>query len=154
SFAYIMMAALLGAALWLLLATRMGWPVSTTHAIIGGIVGAAVTTGIVTGTGGLEMVQWGQIGQIAISWVLSPVLGGLVALLLFVAFKRQILAPTSRAIALGSKGFEDEEDDDEDEDEDGIEGHPESQRHVSGYERLCELQQSAFAESAALDLSP
>ncbi|WP_422116832.1 inorganic phosphate transporter [Brachybacterium sp. UNK5269] len=154
SFAYIMMAALLGAALWLLLATRMGWPVSTTHAIIGGIVGAAVTTGIVTGTGGLEMVQWGQIGQIAISWVLSPVLGGLVALLLFGAIKRHILAPASRAIALGSKGFEDEEDDDEDEDEDGIEDHPESHRHVSGYERLGELQQSAFAESAALDLSP
>src|SRR5699024_4824711 len=72
AFAYIMMAALLGAAIWLLLATRMGWPVSTTHAIIGGIVGAAVTTGVVTGTGGFEMVQWGEIGQIAISWVLSP----------------------------------------------------------------------------------
>src|SRR5690606_1145319 len=64
------------------------------------------------------------------------------------------LAPASRAIALGSKGFDDEEDDDEDEDEDGIEDHPESYRHVSGYERLGELQQSAFAESAALDLSP
>ena len=47
SFAFIMMAALLGGAVWLLLATRMGWPVSTTHSIIGGIVGAAVTTGIV-----------------------------------------------------------------------------------------------------------
>src|SRR5699024_921350 len=57
SFAYIMMAALLGAAVWLRLATRMGWPVSTTHAIIGGIVGAAVTTGVVTGSGGFEMVQ-------------------------------------------------------------------------------------------------
>lgn len=71
SFVYIMMSALLGAAVWLLLATKMGWPVSTTHAIIGGIVGAAVTTGLVTGTGGLEMVQWGEIGQIAISWILS-----------------------------------------------------------------------------------
>src|SRR5699024_2478967 len=74
SFALTMMAALLGAAIWLLLATRMGWPVSTTHAIIGGIVGAAVTTGIVTGTGGFEMVHWSEIGQIAISWVLSPLL--------------------------------------------------------------------------------
>ena len=83
AFAYIMMSALLGAAVWLLLATRMGWPVSTTHAIIGGIVGAAVTTGLVTGTGGLAMVQWGEIGQIAISWVLSPVLGGIAAFLLF-----------------------------------------------------------------------
>lgn len=155
SFAYIMMAALLGAALWLLLATRMGWPVSTTHAIIGGIVGAAVTTGMVTGTGGLEMVQWGEIGQIALSWILSPLLGGLVALLLFGAIKRHILAPASRAIALGSKGFEDDEDeDDDDDDDDDAEDHAGSHRHVSGYERVGELQQSAFAESAALDLTP
>ncbi len=157
SFAYIMMAALLGAALWLLLATRMGWPVSTTHAIIGGIVGAAVTTGMVTGTGGLEMVQWGEIGQIAISWVVSPLLGGLVALLLFGAIKRHILAPASRAIALGSNGFEDEEDDEDDEDDDApadLAGHAGAHRHVPGYERVGELQQSAFAESAALDLTP
>nr|WP_232820342.1 inorganic phosphate transporter [Brachybacterium sp. YJGR34] len=153
SFALIMMSALLGAALWLLAATRMGWPVSTTHAIIGGIVGAAVTTGVVTGTGGLEMVQWGEIGQIAVSWVLSPALGCIVSLLLFGAIKRHILAPASRAIALGSQGFDDAEDDEEDdgEDEEDVE---ESRRHVSGHERVGELQQSAFAESAALDLSP
>lgn len=153
SFAFIMMAALLGAAVWLLLATRMGWPVSTTHAIIGGIVGAAVTTGIVTGTDGFEMVQWGEIGQIAISWVLSPLLGGISAYLLFGAIKRHILAPASRAIALGSRGFDDSEDDDEDDDdaEDTEDG---SHRHVSGFERVSELQQSAFAESAALDLTP
>ncbi|HEX7350763.1 inorganic phosphate transporter [Brachybacterium sp.] len=150
SFAYIMMAALLGAAVWLLLATRMGWPVSTTHALIGGIVGAAVTTGAVTGTGGFEMVQWGEIGQIAISWVLSPLLGGIAAYLLFGAIKRHILAPAARAIALGSRGFDDSEDDDEDEDED----EDEQSRHVPGYERVSELQQSAFAESAALDLTP
>ena len=117
SFVYIMMSALLGAAVWLLLATKMGWPVSTTHAIIGGIVGAAVTTGLVTGTGGLEMVQWGEIGQIAISWILSPLLGGIVAFLLFGAIKRHILAPAARAIALGSHGFDDAEDDDDDDDD-------------------------------------
>lgn len=152
SFALIMMAALLGAAIWLLLATRMGWPVSTTHAIIGGIVGAALTTGAITGTGSLGMVQWSEIGQIAISWVLSPLLGGLAAYLLFGAIKRHILAPSARAIALGSRGFddaEDEDDDDEDEDED-----EDSTRHVAGYERVSELQQAAFAESAALDLTP
>lgn len=71
-FAFIMMAALLGAAVWLLVATRMGWPVSTTHSIIGGIIGASLTIGFVTGTGGLAMVQWSEVGQIAISWVLSP----------------------------------------------------------------------------------
>jgi len=153
SFAYIMMAALLGAGVWLLLATRMGWPVSTTHAIIGGIVGAAVTTGVVTGTGGFGMVQWGEIGQIVISWVLSPLLGGVTAYLLFGAIKRHILAPAARAIALGSRGFDDAEDDDED-DEDAEDAEDEQSRHVPGYERVTELQQSAFAESAALDLTP
>lgn len=90
---YIMMSALLGAALWLFLATRMGWPVSTTHAIIGGIVGAAVTMGLKTGLGGLEMVQWESIGQIALSWVLSPLLGGVVAFGIFWLIKRFILSP-------------------------------------------------------------
>ena len=152
AFALIMMSALLGAAVWLLLATRMGWPVSTTHAIIGGIVGAAVTTGLVTGTGGFAMVQWGEIGKIAVSWILSPLLGGIASFLLFGAIKRRILAPAARAIALGSRGYddaEDDEDDDSEEDEDDAE-----QRHVPASERMTELQQSAFAESAALDLTP
>ena len=91
-FAYIMMASLLGAAIWLLLATRMGWPVSTTHSIVGGIVGAALTVGFITGKGGWSMVQWGQVGQIAISWVLSPVLGGVVSYLLFRGIKSSILS--------------------------------------------------------------
>lgn len=90
-FGYIMMASLLGAAVWLLVATRMGWPVSTTHSIVGGIVGAALTVGFITGTGGWSMVQWGAVGKIAISWVLSPALGGAVAFLLYGAIKRGIL---------------------------------------------------------------
>lgn len=89
---FIMMSALLGAALWLFLATYMGWPVSTTHSIIGGIVGAAVTMGFVTGSGGFEMVQWDQIGQIVVSWVLSPLLGGVVAFAIFWLIKRFILS--------------------------------------------------------------
>ncbi len=152
AFALIMMSALLGAAVWLLLATRMGWPVSTTHAIIGGIVGAAVTTGLVTGTGGFAMVQWGEIGKIAVSWILSPLLGGIASFLLFGAIKRRILAPAARAIALGSRGYDDAEDDEDDDEEDDAD---ESwQRHVPASERMTELQQSAFAESAALDLTP
>ncbi|MFJ6043703.1 inorganic phosphate transporter [Brachybacterium paraconglomeratum] len=152
AFALIMMSALLGAAVWLLLATRMGWPVSTTHAIIGGIVGAAVTTGLVTGTGGFAMVQWGEIGKIAVSWILSPLLGGIASFLLFGAIKRRILSPAARAIALGSRGYDDAEDDDDDDEEDDAD---ESwQRHVPASERMTELQQSAFAESAALDLTP
>ena len=154
-FALIMMSALLGAAVWLLLATKMGWPVSTTHAIIGGIVGAAVTTGLATGTGGFAMVQWGEIGKIAISWIISPLLGGITSFLLFGAIKRRILAPAARAIALGSRGYDDAEDD-EDDDETGVDGTSEDEehRHVPGYERVTELQQSAFAESAALDVTP
>lgn len=151
-FALIMMSALLGAAVWLLLATRMGWPVSTTHAIIGGIVGAAVTTGLVTGTGGLAMVQWGEIGKIAVSWVLSPLLGGIASFLLFGAIKRQILAPAARAIALGSRGYDDAEDDEDDDEND--ESEDGEQHHMPVTERMTELQQSAFAESAALDLTP
>lgn len=96
-FAFIMMSALLGAAVWLLVATRMGWPVSTTHSIVGGIVGAALTVGFITGKGGWSMVQWDQIGQIAVSWVLSPLLGGLVAFLLFSGIKNSILVYNDKA---------------------------------------------------------
>ncbi|WP_048759488.1 inorganic phosphate transporter [Corynebacterium vitaeruminis] len=96
-FAFIMMSALLGAAVWLLVATRMGWPVSTTHSIVGGIVGAALAVGFITGKGGWSMVQWDQIGQIAISWVLSPLLGGLVAFLLFGGIKKSILVYNDKA---------------------------------------------------------
>ena len=65
-----MLAALLAAAIWLMLASARGWPVSTTHSIVGAIVGFAVV-GI-----GIDAVEWGKIGQIAASWVVSPVLGG------------------------------------------------------------------------------
>lgn len=90
-FVYIMMAALLGAAVWLLIATRMGWPVSTTHAIIGGIIGASLTIGFVTGTGSFAMVKWSEVGMIAISWVLSPALGALVSFLIYGAIKKYVL---------------------------------------------------------------
>ena len=92
-FAYIMLSALIGAALWLLIATMMGWPVSTTHAIVGGIIGAAVTTGYLTHSmdDPWSMVQWGGIVEIVISWVLSPALGGIVAFLLYGAIKKSIL---------------------------------------------------------------
>ncbi len=96
-FVYIMMSALLGAAIWLLVATRMGWPVSTTHSIVGGIVGAALTVGFITHKGGWSMVQWDEIGKIAISWVLSPVLGGICAYLLFKWVKTSILVYNEHA---------------------------------------------------------
>ncbi len=93
-FVYVMLSALLAAALWLLFATKKGFPVSTTHAIIGGIVGSSMVLGyLLSGdaVGSLSLVQWDEIGQIAISWVLSPVLGGLVSYILFAQVKKHVL---------------------------------------------------------------
>ena len=89
-FVFIMMSSLFGAALWLLIATKFGLPVSTTHSIVGAIVGASLTLGFITDQGSLAMVQWDGIRDIAISWVLSPVLGGIVAFLLFNAIQRHL----------------------------------------------------------------
>lgn len=69
----IMIAALLAAASWINLSTFVGAPVSTTHAIVGGVVGAGVMAG------GLAAVAWPTIAMIAVSWTLSPLLGGLLA---------------------------------------------------------------------------
>lgn len=92
AFVLIMMAALVAAALWLLFATRKGWPVSTTHSIIGGIVGASIALAtMLPGVDALSLVQWDKIGQIAISWVLSPVLGGAMSYLIFRLIRRYIL---------------------------------------------------------------
>lgn len=136
-FAFIMMAALFGAAIWLLVATRMGWPVSTTHSIIGGIVGAAVTLGIVTGSGGFGMVRWGEIGKIAMSWVLSPLLGGTVAFLLFGAIKKYILVYNERA--------------DEQLRAIKLERIEHRKSHREAFERLDELQQIAYTNTMARD---
>lgn len=90
---FIMMSALLASALWLLFATYKGLPVSTTHAIIGGIVGSSVVLGFLTQSGGnpWSMVQWGKMGEIVISWVLSPLLGGVVSFSVFWLIKKYIL---------------------------------------------------------------
>lgn len=138
-FAYIMMASLLGAATWLMIATIKGLPVSTTHAVIGGMVGAAVTVGVTTGTGGASLVQWGQIGQIAISWVLSPVLGGTVSWLLFGLIKRRILVHRQVTGQEIHDHVEDDDlDDDDGDDDDGDDFGLDS--------RLTDLQVRAFAQ--------
>ena len=91
-FVYIMMSALLASALWLLFATKKGWPVSTTHSIIGGIVGSGLCLGFLgSGSDAFSLLQWDRLAQIAISWVLSPVLGGLVSYLLFAQIKKHVL---------------------------------------------------------------
>lgn len=80
-----MLASLLAAGTWLLIASKYGWPVSTTHSIVGAVTGFAVAAL------GLNAVQWPQIGQIVISWFISPVLAGVIGLMLFVSVQRLIL---------------------------------------------------------------
>ncbi len=73
SFVTAMMAALLASALWVNLATWIGAPVSTTHSVVGGVMGAGITAA------GFAAVSWGKMGAIAASWVISPLLGGVIA---------------------------------------------------------------------------
>jgi PiT family inorganic phosphate transporter len=80
-----MLASLLAAAVWLVVASYFGWPVSTTHSIVGAIVGFAMV-GV-----GVTAVQWGKVGSIAASWVVSPLLAGTIAFGLFRSVQRLIL---------------------------------------------------------------
>ena len=80
-----MLSALLAAATWLLIASMRGWPVSTTHSIVGAIVGFAAV-GI-----SVEAVAWGKVGTIAASWVVSPLLAGSMSFALFISVKNLIL---------------------------------------------------------------
>ena len=82
---YGMLAAMLAAAIWLMVASTRGWPVSTTHTIIGAIVGFAVV-GL-----GVDAVNWGKIGSIVASWLVSPLIGGTIALLLMISIRKLIL---------------------------------------------------------------
>jgi PiT family inorganic phosphate transporter len=82
---YGMLAALLAAGIWLLVASRFGWPVSTTHSIVGAIVGFAAA-GI-----GMDVVAWGKVGTIVMSWVVSPALAGIISYWLFRSVQTFIL---------------------------------------------------------------
>jgi phosphate/sulfate permease len=79
------MAALLAAAVWLQVASYFGWPVSTTHTIVGAVVGIGVVIG------GVNAVNWGKIGEIVISWGTSPLVGGLLSFGLFKLIQSQII---------------------------------------------------------------
>jgi len=74
---YGMLASLAAAGCWLFIASRMGWPVSTTHSIVGAIVGFAVV-GI-----GVDAVHWGKIGEIVVSWIVTPMIAGFAAYLIY-----------------------------------------------------------------------
>ena len=82
---YGMLASLLAAGTWLLIASRNGWPVSTTHSIVGAIVGfAAVGVGI-------DAVRWDKVGTIVMSWVVSPLIAGFIAYFVYVSVQVLIL---------------------------------------------------------------
>ena len=84
-FIWAMMAALLAGALWINLATWVGAPVSTTHSIVGGVMGAGIAAA------GFAAVNWPMMGRIAASWVISPVLGGLFAAIFLAIIKSRII---------------------------------------------------------------
>ena len=91
---YGMMSALLAAGSWLLVASAMGWPVSTTHSIVGAIVGFAAV-GISP-----DVVSWGKVSSIVASWVVSPILAGTISFALYISVRKLILdteAPEERA---------------------------------------------------------
>ncbi|MAC61015.1 MAG: anion permease [SAR116 cluster bacterium] len=85
SFRYLMLSALLSAALWINLATMLNAPVSTTHSIVGGVLGGGLAAA------GMNIVNWFTMGKIAASWVISPVLGGIIAALFLLFIKIKIL---------------------------------------------------------------
>ena len=113
--------------------------VAAVFEVSGGIVGGALMLGFVSGQGdsALDMVQWDQIGQIAISWVLSPLLGGVVAYLLYGVIKRHILSYNDEAdVKLAEIRKERIE---------------HRNRHKEAFERLSEIQQIAYTGALARD---
>jgi PiT family inorganic phosphate transporter len=92
-FSLVMMAALLAGGMWIHLATVLGAPVSTTHSIVGGVVGAGIAAS------GLGVVAWPTLGTIVASWIISPVLGGIIASALLAFIERTILDREDRVDA-------------------------------------------------------
>jgi len=87
-----MLAALLSAGIWLLIASAWGWPISTTHSIVGSIIGFALVAA------GASAVNWGKVTEIAASWVISPLIGGAIAFALQLSIRHLILK-TSQPVA-------------------------------------------------------
>lgn len=92
-FVWAMMAALLSAALWINLATVVGAPVSTTHSVIGGVAGAGIAAS------GIAAVNWGMVGIIAASWVISPVMGGVIAAVFLFTIEKTVIDQKDRIAA-------------------------------------------------------
>ena len=85
TFVWAMLAALLAAAVWLNMATAIGAPVSTTHSIVGGVLGAGIAAG------GWAIADWDKVQQIVASWIISPAMGGIIAALFLYAIKHSII---------------------------------------------------------------
>ncbi|MGC1878113.1 MAG: inorganic phosphate transporter [Rhabdochlamydiaceae bacterium] len=80
-----MCAALLGTSIWLQIASYFGWPVSTTHAIVGAILGFGCLVG------GIDAIKWAEVGSIALSWLISPVISAMISYFIFSLLQRNIL---------------------------------------------------------------
>jgi PiT family inorganic phosphate transporter len=99
-FIWLMMGALLAAGVWLNIATASGAPVSTTHSIVGGVLGAGVAAG------GWQIANWDTMGTIAASWVISPVLGGIIAAAFLyltkraITYQRDMVAASARVLPM------------------------------------------------------
>lgn len=92
-FVRVMLGALISSALWVNLATWIGAPVSTTHAVVGGVMGAGIAAA------GYTSVNWATMGSIAASWVISPLLGGLIAAAFLFFIKTFIIYQTDKIAA-------------------------------------------------------
>ncbi len=92
-FVWLMMAALFAGAIWLNLATALGMPVSTTHSIVGGVLGAGIAAA------GWDIANWTKVSQIAASWVISPVFGGIIAASFLYTIKRTITYKSDMIVA-------------------------------------------------------
>lgn len=93
TFVWIMTAALLAAAFWLNITNVLGAPVSTTHSIVGAVLGAGIASS------GIEIANWGSVGAIVASWVISPLMGGIIAVAFLYLIKRSITYQTDMVAA-------------------------------------------------------
>ena len=95
-FIWAMTGALLAGGLWLNIATKVGAPVSTTHSIVGGVMGGGIAAA------GFSIVSWGTMGKIAASWVISPVLGAVIAAAFLYTIKKSIIYKEDRLKAMNT----------------------------------------------------
>ncbi len=92
-FAYGMLATLLSAALWVNLATKLGMPVSTTHSIVGGVIGFGIVSK------GIASIKWVKLISIVASWIVSPISGGIISFFIFVFISKSILTQEKPVVA-------------------------------------------------------